>query len=143
MATNTSLSFLMNKASTTYSKLVDIKSYPNFSGEVEALETTTLSNTARTYIPGIAQASDGTLVFPANYTKTDYDAIVALAGSEKDLAIWFGGTVSGSTVTPTGSEGKYEFKGYVTVGIVGKGVNEVREMEVRVFPTTEITPASS
>lgn len=143
MATNTSLTFLMNKASTTYSKLVDIKSYPNFSGDREALETTTLSNTGRTYIPGIAQASDGTLTFPANYSKTDYESIKALEGTEKDLAIWFGGTVSGSTVTPTGSEGKYEFKGFVTVGITGKGVNEVREMEVRVFPTTEISPAAS
>ena len=143
MATNTSLSFLMYKASTTYTKLVDIKSYPNIMGEREALETTTLSNTARTYIPGIVQSSDGNLAFPANYDEDDFATVAALEGTEQDLAIWFGGTVSGSTVTPTGSEGKFEFKGFVSAGIVGKGVNEVREMEVRVTPTTEITVASS
>lgn len=147
MATNTSLTFLMYKASssaTTYSKLADIKSYPNFGGDREALETTTLSNVQRTYIPGIAQTADGKMKFPANYVKTDYTTIRALeeAGSELNLAIWMGGTVSGSTVTPTGDEGKWEFKGYISVGLVGKGVNEVREMEIGIMPSTEIVPAA-
>lgn len=142
MATNTSLTFLMHCASgTTYSELVPIKSYPNFGGDRESLETTTLSNTSRTYIPGIIQASDGNLTFPANYDKTEYTALKALEGSEKDFALWMGGTVSGNTVTPTGSEGKWNFSGYLTVGLVGKGVNEVREMEIRITPTTDVTVA--
>lgn len=145
MATNTSLTFLMQKGTgNAYTKLVDIKSYPNFGGERESLETTTLSDIARTYIPGIIQSSDGALAFPANYVKADYDTLHALevAGTEVDLQIWMGGTVSGNTITPTGSEGKFGFKGRVSVGIVGKGVNEVREMEVRVMPSTEILPVS-
>jgi hypothetical protein len=45
--------------------------------------------------------------------------------------------------TPTGSDGKYEFKGELTVFISGGGVNEVVDMTISIAPKTVIKPAAS
>lgn len=141
MAISTFRAFLMNKVSTTYSKVVDIKSFPDLGGAPEALDVTTLSDGARRYIPGI-QGQDA-MTFTANYSATDYTTLKGLEGAEKDLAVWFGGTGSGADVTPTGGDGKFEFKGYVSVHVNGGGVNEAVEMTITVMPTTKIEVAST
>ena len=69
MAISTYKIFLMMKETSTYTKLVDIKDFPDLGGAPEMLETTTLSDKMQTYIPGI-QSIDA-LEFTANYTKTD------------------------------------------------------------------------
>lgn len=143
MAISTYKVFLMKKGSgqtATYSKLIDIKDFPDLGGSPELLETTTLSDGAQTYIPGIQ--SQEALEFNANYTKADYTTLKALEGTELELAVWFGGTVSGGVATPTGSDGKFEFKGYLTVNVTGGGVNEVVGMAITIAPTTVITVAS-
>ena len=141
MAISTYKVFLMKKTESTYGKLIDIKDFPDLGGAPEMLETTTLSDGAQTYIRGI-QSQDA-LEFTANYTKSDYDTLKALEGTELDLAVWFGGTVANGVATPTGSDGKYEFKGELSVFITGGGVNEVVDMTISIAPTTVITPAAS
>jgi hypothetical protein len=141
MAISTYNVFLMKKTESTYGKLIDIKDFPDLGGAPEMLETTTLSDGAQTYILGI-QSQDA-LEFTANYTKSDYDTLKALEGTELDLAVWFGGTVANGVATPTGSDGKYEFKGELTVFISGGGVNEVVDMTISIAPKTVITPAAS
>ena len=121
----------------TYEKLVDIKDFPDLGGPPEMLETTTLSDGAQTYIPGI-QSLDS-LEFTANYTKEDYSTLKTLEGTETEFAVWFGGTVSGGTVTPTGSDGKFEFSGQLSVFPVGGGVNEVVDMTITIAPSTVIS----
>lgn len=134
--------FLMKKGSSgdTYEKLVDIKDFPDLGGAPEMLETTTLSDPMQTYIPGI-QSLDA-LEFTANYSKTDFTTLKALEGEEADFSVWFGGTASGSAVTPTGTEGKYNFKGQLSVFPVGAGVNEVVDMTITIAPSTPIVPVS-
>ena len=112
----------------TYAKLCDIKDYPDLIGAPEALETTTLSNTARTYIEGLKNNEQ--LTFTANYTESDFKTLNDLAGVEQLLAVDFG---------TDGAEGRFTFSGYVSVSIIGHGVNEVREMSIVITPTTEIT----
>lgn len=142
MATSSYKSFLMYKKSgETYEKLVDIKDYPDIGGSPETLETTTLSDGMQTYINGI-QSSEP-MEFTINYDSTTYDTIDALADTETAFAIWFGGTESAGVVTPTGSEGKFEFKGYISIRVSGKGVNEVREAVISIAPSTVITKAAS
>lgn len=140
-ATSTYKSFLMKGTTSsgdiTYEKLVDIKSYPDLGGAPELIETTTLSDKMRTNILGI-QGSDA-MEFTCNYDKTNYTTIAALAGTELDLAVWFGGTESNGEVTPTGTDGKFSFKGYVSVHVTGGDVNAVREMTVTVAASTPIT----
>ena len=137
MAISTYKSFLMVKESSSYAKLVDIKDFPDLGGAPEMLETTTLSDGMQTYIPGI-QSLDA-LEFTCNYTKEDYTKLKAMEGTEKEFAVWLGGTVSAGTVTPTGSEGKFEFKGQLSVFVVGGGVNEVVDMTLSIAPSTPIT----
>lgn len=128
----------MKKATTgnTYEKLVDIKDFPDLGGAPEMLETTTLSDNMQTYIPGI-QTLDS-LDFTANYTKTDFTTLKALEGVETEYAVWLGGTGDGTTLTPTGSEGKFKFKGKLSVYPVGGGVNEVVDMNITIAPSTPI-----
>lgn len=138
MAISTYKIFLMVKGTgDTYSKLIDIKDFPDLGGAPEMLETTTLSDNMQTYIPGI-QSLDA-LEFTANYTKADFTTLKAMEGTEKDFAVWFGGTESGGVLTPDGSDGKFEFKGQLSVFPVGGGVNEVVDMTITIAPSTPIT----
>lgn len=141
MAISTYKVFLMKKDASTYKKLVDIKDFPDLGGAPEMLETTTLSNGAQTYIPGIQ--SQEALEFTANYTKTDFDALKKLEDQELELAVWFGGTESAGTVTPTGTDGKFEFSGRLSVFVTGGGVNEVVGMTISIAPSTVITVGTS
>lgn len=138
MAISTYKIFLMVKGTNdTYSKLIDIKDFPDLGGAPEMLETTTLSDNMQTYIPGI-QSLDA-LEFTANYTKADFTNLKSMEGTEKDFAVWFGGTESGGVLTPDGSDGKFEFKGQLSVFPVGGGVNEVVDMTITIAPSTPIT----
>ncbi|MCM1235156.1 MAG: phage tail protein, partial [Ruminococcus flavefaciens] len=134
MAISTYKIFLMQKEAEAWEKLIDIKEFPDLGGTPEMLETTTLSDRMQTYIPGI-QSLDS-LEFTANYTLAEYKKLKALDGVEKEYAVWFGGVESGETVTPTGSDGKFKFKGQLSVFPVGGGVNEVVDMTITIAPST-------
>ena len=139
MATITYMSFLMHGTGTgtlTWADLCPIKDYPDFMNDVNAIDITDLQQNMHTYIMGLKDTG-GDMAFTANYDKTNFTTVKALEGTEQNLAIWFGGTEGqDGTVTPTGTDGKWTFKGYVSVGIVGKGADEAREMQIHVTPTT-------
>lgn len=139
-ATNTSKTFLMKGTTAnntaTYAKLVDIKDYPDLQGTREQLEITTLSDLSQKFIDGIK--SGDTKEFLANYDKTDFETLEALEGVEQNLAVWFGGTVSDGVVTPTGTDGKFEFKGYVSVKVNAGSVNAVREMTISINVSSDV-----
>ena len=137
MAVSTYKSFLMVKNSSTWEKLIDIKSYPDLGGTPELLETTTLSDPMTTNIMGI-QSLDA-LEFECNYTLADYTKLKEMEGTDKEFAVWLGGTESAGSVTPTGSDGKFEFNGQLSVYVNGGGVNEVRNMTVSIAASTPIT----
>ena len=113
--------------SITYTKLIDIKDFPDLGGAPEMLETTTLSDSMQTYIEGIA--SSDALEFTANYTLTDYQALIDLKGTETPFAVYFG---------ENGTNGKFTFKGYLSVRVNGGGVNEVVGMTISIAPSTAI-----
>lgn len=136
MAISTYKVFLMHYTSSSYTKLVDIKSFPDLGGAPEMLETTTLSDNMQTYIAGI-QSLDA-LEFEANYTKEDYTTLKALEGKTEKYAVWFGGTESGGNLTPSGTDGKFEFEGQLSVYAAGGGVNEVVNMNISIAPSTPI-----
>ena len=98
---------------------------------------TTLSNKSKIGVPGI-QNNDA-MTFDANYNPTVYASLQALAdGTAKHWAVYFGATVSGTTVTPDGSDGKFTFDGILDVFVTGGGVNEGRSMTITITPTTDI-----
>lgn len=138
MAISSYKTFLMVKKDEAWEKLIDIKSFPDLGGAPEMLETTTLSDGMQTYIAGI-QSIDG-LEFNANYDKADFTKLKAMEGTAYEFSVWFGGTVSGKTVTPTGENGKFDFGGQLSVFPVGGDVNAVVEMTISIAPSTPITP---
>lgn len=137
MAISTYKIFLMKKsAGGQYEKFLDIKSFPDLGGAPEMLETTTLSDATQTYIAGI-QGLDA-LEFEANYTKEDYAKCKEVEGKTESYSVWFGGTGSGSTLTPTGEHGMFNFDGMLSAFPTGGGVNEVVGMTVTIAPSTPI-----
>lgn len=140
MAISTYKVFLMHKKDSvgnTYEKLIDIKEFPDLGGDPEMLETTTLSDKMQTYIAGI-QSMDA-LTFTANYALADYKKLLALANKTESYAVWFGGTEDGSTLTPTGSDGKFKFDGQLVCYPTGGGTNEVVSLNISIAPSTPIT----
>lgn len=137
MASSSYKTFLMHKKDDAYEKLVDIKDFPDLGGAPEMLETTTLSDSMQTYVEGI-QSQDA-LEYTINYDLALYQKLLAMKGIETEFSVWFGGDEADGGVTPTGAEGKFNFKGYLSVRVVGKGVNEVKEAIVSIAPSTPIT----
>lgn len=137
MAINTYKTFLMYQKESKWTKLIDIKDFPDLGGEPEMLETTTLSDKMQTYIPGIQSTSS--MSFTANYTLTEYKALKALEGTQYQFAVWFGGTEAANVVTPTGDQGKFAFSGELSVYAGGGGTNEVVEMTITIAPSSPIT----
>lgn len=115
-------------SATTLTKKVDIKDFSDLGGAAEMLDATTLSDPAYKYISGI-QANDA-IEFTANYTKADYEAVVADANKPLFYALEFG---------LNGSEGVFEWQGEHTAWVVGAGVNSVTEMKISVAPSTKPT----
>ena len=136
MASSTYKSFLMVKKTSTYEKLVDIVSYPDLGGAPEMLDATSLSDPMTVNILGI-QSLDA-LEFECNYDLEKYTELKEMEGQDNEFAVWLGGTESNGTVTPTGSDGKFEFGGQLAVYVNGGGVNEVRKMTVSIAATTTI-----
>lgn len=142
MATITYKSFLMYSTDgTSYQKLIDIKDYPDgILPDPDQVEVTTLSNKMRLYTEGLQDPGSSGLSFTANYDLDDVKAIEALKDQELYFAVWFGGTdpvTAGGTAVPDGSLGKFGGKGTVTYGLVGAGINDVREMNVIISPKSD------
>jgi hypothetical protein len=131
----------MVKNASAYEKLIDIVSYPDLCGAPEMLDATSLSDPMTVNILGI-QSLDA-LEFECNYDLEKYTELKAMEGQSKEFAVWLGGTESNGTVTPTGSDGKFEFGGQLSVYVNGGGVNEVRKMTVSIAANTTIKLGSA
>lgn len=119
--------YLMKKSGSTWAKLVDIRDFPDLQGDPNMLDTTTLSDKKETQTPGIKRS--GEKKFTALYSKTDYALLKGLqdAGDVLDVSVWFGGTTAG---VPDGTNGKFDGQALLSVKVLGKGVDEVLEMEI-------------
>jgi hypothetical protein len=105
-------------------KVIDIKEFPDLIGEPNMLETTTLSDGAQTYIPGI-KAMDS-MAFLFNYTKEDFAKVKADEGKPLFYELSF-------------SDGsKFSWQGSHTATLAGKGVDEVVEAGITIAPSTEV-----
>ena len=109
---------------TALEKLVDIKDFPDLIGEPNLLETTSLSDAQQTYIPGIKSAD--LLTFTFNYTKEDFQKVKETEGTPMFYELSFS---DGST---------FSWQGQHTVGLPGKGVDEVLEATINIAPSTEV-----
>lgn len=132
MAVNTANTILKSSTTKTgtYTKLVDIKSYPDLGSTPNKLDTTDLSVTSiKTSILGLQELGD--LTYECNYTKAAYDTLKALEGTTMWFQLEFG---------EDGVDGKFRWSGQVSVFAAGGGVDEVRGMTLTLSAETEITP---
>lgn len=109
-------------------KVVDIKDFPDLMGEPNMLETTTLSDAAQTFIPGIK--SMDVMAFTYNYTKADFEKVKQDEGKPLFYELEF-------------SDGSaFVWQGSHTATIPGKGVDEVIEAGISIAPSTSVEPKS-
>ena len=109
---------------TSVKKVIDIKEFPDLIGEPNMLETTTLSDGAQTYIPGIK--SMDSMAFLFNYTKTDFAAVKADEGKQLYYELAF-------------SDGsKFTWQGSHVATLPGKGVDEVVEAGITIAPSSVV-----
>ena len=106
-------------------KVVDIKEFPDLIGDPNNLETTTLSDNAQTFIPGIRQSDK--LQFTCNFDKTIY----ASCATTENTELYF------ELDLQDGS--KFTWQGQYTLGVPGKGVDEVMEFTINILPSTPVT----
>lgn len=137
MARTSWKTFLMKKGTgNTFTKLVDIKEFPDLGKAPDTIDITTLTDGQKMYLPDILDP--GQLEFNANYDQTDYGTLKALEGKTETYAIWFGGTESGGVLTPDGSAGKFEFEGQLSVWVKGAGVSAAVDMGIAITASSEI-----
>lgn len=111
-----------NTKLTIGTKSYDIKDFPVILGERSALETTTLSDDAQTYIPGIRQQSES-FPFVANYDSTVYGELDKLTGDQECKLTFSDGS-------------GYTWSGKVSVSVNEGSVDAVMEMTISVTPST-------
>lgn len=110
--------------SSAVAKVIDIKDFPDLMGEPNMLETTTLSDGAQTYIPGIK--SMDSMAFTFNYTKEAFAAVKKDEGKPMFYELSF-------------SDGsKFTWQGMHYATMAGKGVDEVVEAGISIAPSTEV-----
>ena len=99
-----------------------IKDFPALLGKRNALETTTLSDDAQTYIQGIRAQSES-FEFTANYDPAVYAAINELTAVQK------------CSLTFSDKSG-YTWDGYLSASVNEGSVDAVIEMTISIVPAT-------
>lgn len=107
-------------------KKVDIKDFPDLIGDPSMIETTTLSDEAQTFIPGV-KAMD-MMTFTFNLDKTTGAAVKEDEGKELYYSLEFS---DGTT---------FKWQGKHTLGVPGKGVDEAVEGTINIAPSTAVVP---
>lgn len=109
-----------------------VTSIPDLGGSPELLETTTLADSAQTYITGI-QTFDS-MDFECNYDDTIYTSLKTIADARAQKTV----TVTIPKFNGTGNT-TITYPAYIGVKISGAGVNEVLKMVVTTAAAAEIT----
>jgi len=130
MAVSTANTILKNCATETgtYTKLVDIVSYPDMGGEPSTIDTTDLTATkTKTNVIGLQELDKFT--FECNYDKTAYTTIAAMASTKSWFQLEFG---------EDGVDGIFRWQGTPSIFITGGGVDEARKMTLSISGETEV-----
>ena len=115
--------------SSSLAELCKIKSYPQLNGEREQIETTDLTDTSQTFVPGVQSVES--MQFNANFTLATYQSLKANALTDGFFELDFASAGAKATW-----EGQYDV--YVQEG----EVNGLVEMTIVVYPSTVVTIAA-
>ena len=113
----------------TLTELCKIKTFPQLGGEREQIESTDLTDTAQTFVPGVQSVES--MTFTANFLQTTYASLKTNALKDGYFELDFG---------PTG--GKATWEGQYDVYVNSGEVNGLVEMTIVVYPSTVVTIAA-
>lgn len=119
--------FIHSTDGKAYSKLIDIKEFPDLGSAPGTVDVTTLSDHMKKYLAGLVDT--GQLEFKANYDKTDFTTVNALVGKTGYFGIQFG---------KSGEDGTFTFQGQPNVIVNGAGTESAVDMTVTVTVSSEI-----
>lgn len=112
------------------SELCKIKTTPQLNGEREQIESTDLTDSAQTFVPGVQSVEN--MQFTANFTLEAYTSLKTNAMTQGFFELDF--VSAGAKAT---WEGKYD------VYVNETEVNGLIEMTISVYPSTEVTIAAA
>lgn len=112
------------------SELCKIKTTPQLNGEREQIESTDLTDTAQTFVPGVQSVEN--MQFTANFTLAAYTSLKTNALTDGFFEIDF--VSAGAKAT---WEGQYD------VYVNETEVNGLIEMTITVYPSTVVTIAAT
>lgn len=129
-----------DKDAGTFTKLIDIKDFPDIGGTPEMLDCTTTSDATQCFINGIQMLDNNGLEFTANYTKDNYNKVKGKDKTAGWYAVVFAGeeTTSGSDTTITNKEGAFYFEGTLVAYPKGAAVNSIVDLAISIVPSSEI-----
>lgn len=122
-----------------FTKLIDIKDFPDMGGSPEMLDCTTTSDPIQTFIPGIQMLDNTGLEFTTNYTKANYEKVKNRGDKEQTYGVVYGGAVGDNDVVTNNGEGAFVFDGRLVAYPKGGSVNAVVDLGVSIAPTSKIT----
>lgn len=112
------------------SELCKIKTTPQLNGEREQIESTDLTDSAQTFVPGVQSVEN--MQFTANFTLEAYTSLKTNAMTQGYFELDFASAGAKATW-----EGKYD------VYVNETEVNGLIEMTISVYPSTEVTIAAT
>lgn len=134
MEKSTSNTFLYHSTDgTTYSKLIDITSYPDIFSAPEKLDISDLSSNQKKYTQGMVDLPDYEFGFV--YDKADYEKVKQLEDGKTDhhYQLRFGAK---------GEYGAWTWTGSHFATPTGGSVGAAREGKIVCYPESEVTPTT-
>ena len=120
----------MGAQSSSLTEVPDLQDFPDLMGAPDKIETTTMKNTSRTYIPGLKDPGD--MAFNFLYSgmgeSTNYAKLKAVQDAKS--------TKYFQLVFPDGSS--FAWQGKVSLSVPGKGIGEALQFTANITPTSEI-----
>ena len=111
-------------------EMCKIKTFPQLNGEREQIESTDLTDTSQTFVPGVQSVES--MQFTANFTVASYTSLKANALTDGFFELDFASAGAKATW-----EGQYDV--YVNEG----EVNGLIEQTIVVYPSTVVTIAAA
>ncbi len=119
--------FIHSTDGTAYTKLIDIKEFPDLGATPGTVDVTTLSDHFKHYLAGLVDT--GSLDFTANYSKEDFSTMNGLEGEEGQFGVQFG---------KNGEDGVFLFSGTPSTFVKGAGTESAVDMTVSIVVNSEI-----
>lgn len=124
----------------TWSMLCDINSFPSPDGGMsDPVYSKNLSSRTPKATTGWYSEDSSSMEFAADYDLTTYTELKALEGTVGNYGVWIGGTETVDPqdpdtiiITPTGSEGKWQGTGSLTVSKDGGETDGIQTMTIRI-----------